>query len=61
MLVSESGKTVKNAVNNSIFDDIYTPSIAQKPGKTKEQEAAILSLQKTTNLSRFLEANCDCI
>ena len=61
MLVSDADKTVKSAVNNSIFDDIYTPSIAQKSDKSKEQEAAILSLQKSTNLSRFLEANCDCI
>jgi hypothetical protein len=57
MLIAETNKTVKNVM----FDDIYTPSIQQKSDKAKEQEAAILSLQRIKNLNRFLEANCDCV
>ena len=67
MLVTKTVKTAdpqtinKQNVKNALFDDIYTPSVLQKSDKVKVQEANILSLQKTKNLKRILEAYGDCV
>jgi hypothetical protein len=44
-----------------LLDEIYSPSMANKPKEVKEQEAKILKLKKTNDLNRFLEANSDCV
>jgi hypothetical protein len=46
---------------DELLDEIYAPSIAEKSDKVKQQEANILVLQRNKNLSRFLEASCDCV
>lgn len=51
-----------------LVDEIYEPSLSQKSDKIKAeslsiktQEANMLSLQKTKNLKRLLEAYSDCV
>lgn len=57
MQVSESVQVESNALLN----EIYAPSITEKSDKVKEQEASVLVLNRNKNLSRFLEASCDCV
>lgn len=44
-----------------LLNEIYEPPLSQKSDKVKVQEANILSLQKTRNLKRLLEAYSDCV
>jgi hypothetical protein len=46
---------------NELIDEIYVPSLSEKSDKVKVQEANILSLQRTKNMNRILEANSDCV
>jgi len=55
-------KTVKNELHDeALVEEIYAPSLSVKSEKSKVQEANILALQRTKNLSRILEANSDCV
>lgn len=44
-----------------LLNEIYEPPLSQKSDKVKVQEANILSLQKSRNLKRLLEAYSDCV
>ena len=44
-----------------LLNEIYEPSLNNKSGKVKVQEANIVSLQKTKDLRRLLEAYSDCV
>lgn len=51
-----------------LVDEIYEPSLSQKSDKIKAeslsiktQEANMLSIQRTKNLKRLLEAYSDCV
>ena len=50
-----------NLNKDELLDEIYAPALAEKSDKVKEQEASILVLQRNKNLTRFLEASCDCV
>ena len=58
---------VKPAINLQVdlepqlLNEIYEPSIIQKSDKAKAQETNILSLKKSGNINRLLEAYSDCV
>jgi len=53
------------ALNPHLTNEIYEPSLKQKSVKASDkvnsQESNILSLQKSRNIKRLLEAYSDCV
>ncbi len=61
MQVSERIQVESQVASSALLNEIYAPSIVEKSNKVKAQEANVLVLNRTKNLSRFLEASCDCV
>ena len=53
------------ALNPHLTNEIYEPSLSQKSAKASDkvnsQESNIISLQKSRNIKRLLEAYSDCV
>ena len=53
------------ALKPHLTNEIYEPSLSQKSAKASDkvnsQESNILSLQKSRNIKRLLEAYSDCV